>query len=62
MENIKQIIEQAKREERERIIAMLAVNEGCCPMYCQYATCEICWRAYLEPQKKPEEVAEGVGE
>ena len=58
-------IEQAVQKERERIIAMLVKNEDACPyspgVYC-HAICEQCWRAYLEPQKKPEEGAEGAGE
>ena len=68
-ENIKQIVEQAKREERERIARKLAEEEAdFCPPEIHGVDCEEecvdCIMRYLghpeEPQKKPEEVAEGA--
>jgi len=55
MENIKQIVEQAKREERERIARKLVEELLCAPGECHGYECTDHWLWWIgvEPAEEP---------
>jgi hypothetical protein len=65
-EALAEIVEQAKREERERIARLLGTTTPLCPpgrdknSVCPAKNCTAHWIVYLEPPKNPEEPAEGA--